>query len=283
MKIGIATCTTLAGLFAAGAGFAASAPAREASPLALEWSSPVAAAVTLDANDEAAPLESRSVMVGGAPRSEYTRFRPRRRRAPDPEPYYRDRGPRPETFSQLHVGFMDPEGPETAGFLAGFRGGLSVDRNLQIGGQVDWRHRSNAETFVVSEGPGPGGTVITTRSDLARSSSDLVPLMAFIQVSAGDNEIVPYFGAGAGVEVLHLAATNFQTGEEFDGTFSGFGWQIWGGVGMPLSGRTKLNAEAFYNAAELSRDVEDVATGQQFRETVDMDGAGMRVGLSWGF
>ena len=274
MRIGIAIGTIGVGLL--GACVAAAAPSSGASSLALEWSDPAAIAVTIESGDASGPaLGSRSLMLRGAPRSDFTRFRPRRGG-------YRE-GPRSETFSQLHLGFMDPDGPEDAGVVFGFRGGLAVDRNIQIGGQIDWHHRGNAETVVVSEGPGPGGTVITTRGDLSRSSSDLVPIMGFIQVSAADLSVIPYFGLGAGVEVLHLSATNFQTGEEYNGTFGGFGWQLWGGAAMPLSGRARLNAEVFVNAAELSRDVDDPFTGQNIRETVNMDGTGMRVGLAWGF
>jgi len=257
-------------------GIAAAAPATAISPLTLPMADPggvLGAAV--DGGADAAPIR---IGPGRGTRFESTRYRPRRPRA------YSDRGPRPESFSQLHVGFLDPRGDESNGVLFGFRGGLVVDPHVQIGGLVDWRHRSNAATAVISKGPGPGGTVITTRADLARSSSDLVPVLGFIQLSGGSGlPVIPYFGLAGGIEVLHLSADNFQTGERFEGTFSGFGWQVWGGAALPLSGRARLGAEVFVNAAELSRDVEDAFTGQSLRETVDMDGTGMRFGIQWGF
>jgi hypothetical protein len=208
---------------------------------------------------------------------ERIRYRPRRPRA------YREARARPQSFAQVHAGFMDPEGPERAGLLAGLRLGAAPDPHVQLGGQVDWRHRENSESQVVSQGPGPGGTVITTRRDLARSSSDLIPLLGFVQVRASQGTVTPYFGAGVGYQVLHLSAEDFQTGEEFEGTFGGFGWQLWGGISVPLAGHTRFNAEVFANQAELSRDVDDPLTGEEFRETVDMDGTGMRLGLSWAF
>ena len=207
------------------------------------------------------------------------RYRPRRRYAERP-----DYGPRPESFSQIHVGFMDPEGDASSGVLVGFRGGIEVDPRIQLGGNFDWRHKFDSATEVISEGVGPGGEVIVTRRDLSRSSSNFFPLLGFIQLSADRGRgVIPYAGLAGGYEVLFLSAENFQTGESFDGTFGGFGWQVWGGAALPLSGRARLNAEVFLNEAELSRHVEDGFTGQSSRETIDLDGAGMRFGLAWGF
>lgn len=241
-----------------------------ASPLAL---SRVDLAVTL-AGTAFAPAPADR---GGVAES---RFRPRRERGERHARY----AARPEVFSQIHAGFLDLEGGEAAGVLFGWRGGIAVDPHIQIGGQVDWRHRGRSDAVVVSEGPGPGGTTIVTRADLARSSSDLVPLLGFVQVTGGSSmKVIPYAGLGGGVQILHLSAENFLTGEEFEGTFAGFGWQAWAGAALPLSGRARLNAEVFVNAAELSRDVSDPQTGIEYRETVEADGAGMRFGLQWGF
>ena len=108
-------------------------------------------------------------------------------------------------------------------------------------------------------------------------------MLVFAQVSASDMEVVPYVGAGLGYEVLQLSARNFQTGQDFDGTFGGYGWQVWGGAAWALSGRSRINAEVFLNRSEVSRNVSDPASGQDFRETVNMDGTGMRFGVQWGF
>ena len=278
MKSRLVACAALLGLVTAGASYAAPA---EVSLLALPMVEAGSDRPVLGAEAVAASTWSDGQWAA-PPRSRYDalRYRPRRGRGYR-EPSY---GPRPETFSQIHLGFMDVDGVEKPGVLLGFRGGLVADPNIQIGGQIEWRHRGNSDTQVISQQPAPGGTTITVRQDLSRSSSDLVPMMGFIQVSGDASmQAIPYFGAGAGLEVLHLSAQNFQTGEEFDGTFTGFGWQLWGGVGMLLSGRTRLNVEAFYNGSELSRDVDDAFSGQTFRETIDMNGAGARVGLAMGF
>jgi len=277
MKIGIATWIALAGCVSASA---ATASASNPSPLALEWAPPVESSVTPESSRPSDLAFASGIIVSrSAPPTYATRWRPRTPR----DPHHGSVGPRPESFSQIHMGFMDPDGPQDSDFLIGFRGGVAVERPLQIGAQVDWHHRGNTASTVVSQGPGPGGTVIVTHSELARSTSDLVPIFGFLQINAGDRPVIPYFGGGAGFEILHLSASNFQTGEQFEGTFSGFGWQLWGGVAIPFTGRARVNSEVFINGADLSRDVVDPSSGQVYRETVNMDGVGARFGLAWGF
>jgi hypothetical protein len=211
-------------------------------------------------------------------RYESSRYRPRRER-------YHERGySRARGVSQLHVGFLDPDGSADPGFVVGFRGGQQVDDVFQIGLGVDWRNKSGRATEVLQETIGPGGEVIQVRRDLSRYSSNLFPGIAYLQLSGPSNlGVVPYFGVAGSWQVLFLEADDFQTGQTFDATYDGFGWQMWGGAAVPLSGRSKLVGEVFLNDANLGRDVFDEATGTTIHETVSTDGVGARFGVSWGF
>ncbi len=204
--------------------------------------------------------------------------------------HYRPRGGRryrqPESagVSQVHIGWFDPDGDQESRFDIGVRGGPMIDENLQIGLGVDWIHKGENISSVTSPGIGPGGVPIEVRTQIARASVNMFPIMGFIQMSAPENmTVIPYFGAGAGYEVLVLSGDDFVTGQSFEGTFSGWGWQLWGGAGFPLGGRTRLNAEVFVNGAELGRDATDELSGLEVHETVKADGAGMRFGVAWGF
>lgn len=185
--------------------------------------------------------------------------------------------------SQIHLGFYDPDGDPARKFLAGIRLGPVLDPGIQVGVGLDWAHDADRTTSVASSTIGPGGTPIVVQRELSRASTDFFPLMAFMQVSADDNlSIVPYFGIAGGYEFLNLSADDFQTGESYDATFGGWGWQLWGGLAVPLSGRTRVTGEIYWNGAELDRDVDDPLLGG-YRETVDADGMGARFGLAWGF
>jgi hypothetical protein len=93
----------------------------------------------------------------------------------------------------------------------------------------------------------------------------------------------PYIGGAAGYQVLMLSGDDFATGQSFNGTFGGWGWQAWGGVGLPLGDHSRLNAEVYKNGAELGRYVDDPVSGTRVHETVNGDGVGARFGIAWGF
>lgn len=189
------------------------------------------------------------------------------------------------SVSQIHVGFYDPDGDASQRFLMGIRGGPMLDKNIQLGVGVDWAHKTEKTATVTHTEPGPGGTVITRQDKASSASTNFFPMMAFVQVSADDNmPVVPYFGAAAGYEVLSLTADDFPTtGERYDATFGGWGWQLWGGAALPLSGRSRITGEVYVNGGEVNRDVEDTLSGGTYRETVNVDGMGLRLGLAWGF
>ncbi len=184
----------------------------------------------------------------------------------------------------MHGGFFDPDGPQKSRLDVGIRGGPMLDENLQLGLGVDWIHKGDKVSSVTTTTTGPTGVPIETKRDLARESVNMFPIMGFLQISApNDLGIVPYFGGGGGYQVMVLSGENVQTGDTFDGTFSGWGWQIWGGLAIPMGGRSRLTGEIFANGAELGRDVTDDASGQKVHETVNADGVGARFGVSWGF
>lgn len=194
-----------------------------------------------------------------------------------------DRGPSLSSPVQLHIGGFDPEGDAGESFVVGFRAGPQIDPHVQVGMGLDWMHKSENQTIILSETDGPGGTTITTEQQLSESSSDLFPVMAFVQVSADEAlPVIPYAGLAGGYQVLFLSATDFATREEYDGTFGGWAWQAWAGLALPLSGQARLVGEVFVNNGEATRDT-DGPTGITYHEAVSLDGGGARVGFSWGF
>jgi hypothetical protein len=186
------------------------------------------------------------------------------------------------TVSQLHVGFFSPSEFSSSGLLLGFRGGVAPDEHVQIGVDVDWHYKSENQTDVVSQQTLPTGGSSQVKRVLSRASSNLIPVLGYLQVS-GDHTmpIIPYAGAGVGYEAYFLSAADFNTGAHFDAEFGGFAWQAWAGAQVPLSGRSRLVGEVFMNQADLGRDVDIL--GVAYRESVNLNGAGMRFGVNWGF
>jgi hypothetical protein len=199
---------------------------------------------------------------------------------------YRSRASVMPTTTQVHGGFFDPTEGFSTGFVGGFRMGPQVDPHVQLGLAVDWWHRSESTTMDLGQVQLPAGSG-ESRLLLSRASADLMPILAFVQVSGDENlPVIPYGGFGAGYEWLFLTADDYLTGDSFQQTFGGFGWQVWGGAGIPLDGRTRVNGEVFYNGSEVGSDADVYIEGLgavTVRDVVQMNGLGMRFGISWGF
>ena len=199
---------------------------------------------------------------------------------------YRSQASVMPTTTQIHVGFFDPSDNFSTGFEGGFRMGPQVDPHVQLGLGLDWWHKSESSTMDLGTVTVPGGAG-SERLVLSRTSADLLPILAFVQVSGDENmPVIPYGGFGVGYEVLFVSADDYLTSESFSQTFGGFGWQAWGGAGIPLDGRTCVNGEVFYNGSEVGSDVDVMIPDfgpATVRDVVKMNGLGMRFGISWGF
>jgi hypothetical protein len=205
-------------------------------------------------------------------------FQPRRAPSHPPSAASHWRG-----VSQLHAGFLDPDGPSDVGFDMGFRAGHEIDQMFQLGVGLDWRTKSGNTTSLAHSSLGPGGETIVTQLEAAHFSSNLLPVLAYAQLSGPARRIVPYVGIAGSWQVLFLQADDYATGQRFDATYNGWGWQAWGGAGITMVGRTRLIGEVFMNQGNVGRDVFDPFYGAVVRETISTDGFGARFGVSWGF
>jgi hypothetical protein len=188
--------------------------------------------------------------------------------------------------SQVNLGYFVPEGGLGTRLDLGVRGGPVIADALQLGIAADWMYRTETiEQPVTSPVVGPGGVPITQSQRLARATVNMFPIMAFGQLHVLNLfGLHPYIGGAAGYEVLLLSGEDFSTGQSFDGTFGGWGWQAWAGGSLPLGGSARLTGEAFYNDASLGRDTVDPNTGEgTIPETVTGEGKGLRFGVAWGF
>jgi hypothetical protein len=216
----------------------------------------------------------------GAAHRQYPRRAPETRRYDEPRRYRQRSGFRSPVVTQLGAGLYSPGGPSATSFLLSARAGPQVDPQVQLGFMIDWAHKEDrvAETFGHET---VGGVDLSLEDSRLRGRSDLVPLLAFVQVSGRDSaRLIPYAGLAAGYEFLSMEAER-PDGSRFDGTFGGWGWQLWAGAGLPFSNRARLTGELFLNRADLGRDVR--VDGRVLRQTASFNGPGLRVGVSWGF
>jgi len=188
--------------------------------------------------------------------------------------------------TQVHMGFFSPVDNFSTGFEGGFRVGPQLDPHFQVGLAMDWWHRSEDKVLNLGTVERPGGTA-SQEIVLSESSANLIPIMVFVQVSGDENmSVIPYGGIGIGHEWLFLSANDYQTDESFDETFGGFAWRVWVGAGLPLDARVRLNGEMFFNGGEVDSELDVDIPGYgpaTVRDVINMNGIGMRLGISWGF
>jgi hypothetical protein len=227
--------------------------------------------------------------AGSAGVLEATAWRPRRGQPPRNYPPaarfpQQQKPPKPKTdVFQLHGGFYDPEGATENDFMGGLR--IAAGERMQVGVAGDWGYSTRA-TSIPTGGvtlPG-GGSVPSTLVELTEVNMQLIPVMGVIQiVPQRERGLLPYIGAGGGYEWLFVKGTDINTSQRFDATYGGWGWQTWAGLGLSLGGDARVNAEYFWNTAEVGRDVYDASLGVVYREELKLKGGGIRAGIGFMF
>jgi hypothetical protein len=174
----------------------------------------------------------------------------------------------------LHGGLFAPIDVNATSPTLGLRLARRLGSHLQGGLLVGWTlERKNLEQ------PIDGLPGLPRHLILARAYGHLVPAMAFLQVNLTEKRfLAPFAGIAAGYEWFILQGDDYRTGETASATYENLAWESWGGIGMRLDPNLRVDFELFYNGGSLERDVTD-SSGQSWREAVDVNGVGARVGL----
>ena len=187
--------------------------------------------------------------------------------------------PKPKAY-RLHLqgGLFAPIDVNATSPTLGLRLGRRIVSHVQGGFLVGWTfERKNLEQPVNTL---PG---LQPQRILARADGQLVPAMGYLQVDLNETRFfVPYFGIAAGYEWLNLKANDYRTGESATATYKNFAWESWGGIGLRLGPDMTFDSELFYNGGSLERDATD-SGGQIYKEAVNANGVGARVGVNFLF
>lgn len=203
--------------------------------------------------------------------------------SPDSEKVYQAnmQQPRSKTGAiHLHGGVYEPIDATTTNALIGARIGLHMGEPVLFGVQTGWTYHTKS-----AYGPSGGGPPgLDPRTVLKTATANLIPAMAFLQVTLTQKFfLAPYLGIAGGYEWLYLREKDYLLATDSSLTYSNPAWEWWAGMGMRLTRSTRVDGELFYHAANMGRDVTDTNTGVTLRETVDLNGIGARVGLNFNY
>ena len=207
-------------------------------------------------------------------------FGPIRHRRPGYDYGY---GAPPEYFATIGVGSFDPSDQPGSGLYLNTSVGSTLAKQVDLGLQLSWYHRSTSGSQVVRTYQDPAGNTRTDVLETGSVATDLVPIMATIRarfpVSPG---VQPYVGGGVGWEWLTVDGTD-AAGNAFHDDYDGFGAQILGGVNFDLAPEVGVYGEAVWNLSTPSANFFDPVLGATVHEEVGFNGVAGHAGLRFRF
>jgi len=189
----------------------------------------------------------------------------------------------PDGWFTVRGGFFDTQDVPKNDWLAGMKLTGVISKGVEMGIMSDYQRRSHSLGERIDEYRDPSGNVVRTSVPTAEVSSSLIPVMGVLELRVPTPGLQPYVGGGAGYEWLITDGDDFVNQQHFSDTFGGFGFQGYGGITVAFNEKARLNAEAFYNHSTVSRTFFDDVNGYEVKQQIDVQGGGIRGGLSFAF
>lgn len=193
-----------------------------------------------------------------------------------------------DSFGSIKLGVFNPSAAG-AGFIIGYEGGWEFDRNLKVGWDVDWFHKSYVDQNLVTQFNNFYGVNSSLNELRASTNLHAIPLMASTTLSfPASFRTKVYINGAIGLEMLLIYYHDYNNPDnsEFRGAFD-FAWQLGAGVAYELGPRSDLILEAAYHYSQPSWDYNatDPRTGrtQTFQQVFDMSGLMLRTGIRFYF
>jgi len=196
---------------------------------------------------------------------------------------WRERERNPQGWLTLRGGIFDSEHVNKDDWSVGLKFMGHVAPTVRVGGMADLMRRESGDRTIVTESIDPSGNPVRSEVTTGEAESNLVPLLAAVEVVLPAPGFQPYVGIAGGWEFLNVQAVDYETGIEYEADYDGPGWQIFGGAAFAVAPRFHLNAEVFHNESTVERRVVDPFAGAAYDERIDVDGTGARFGMSFAF
>jgi len=179
-------------------------------------------------------------------------------------------------------GLLAPEGADTGAYF-GMAWGTRFDQIFEYNTSVDFYYKNISEQRKISYQSSTGGNQIVEIKKNTDISTYYLPLQFNGRITFPTYTVIrPFIGAGIGWGLLwedaYVAPNNTYDKVSDVKFYSGFNWNVSGGVRFPLTSFTHIIGEITYNNGHMKRDYHETDTGITWDE-IDMSGMGFRVGL----
>ena len=174
------------------------------------------------------------------------------------------------TMIEFEGGALMPQDTET-GTIIGISFGRMADENLAWALEAQYFWRTYTQEYTAD-----AQTIVTE----IENSTKMLPVMVKISYLS---QIAPNLdlriSGGIGYAFLWNKDANYVAGVEKSNSFSGFAWQLGGGVSIPISRAADFFGELMYFHSTPSSDAGKTVEGLPQRTEIDMSGLLIRIGI----
>jgi opacity protein-like surface antigen len=181
------------------------------------------------------------------------------------------------TIFEVEGGVLFPQDTET-GTIIGLTAGRMADENLGWAFEAQYFWRTFTKEYTVSEtgGATQQETIVTE----IENSTKMLPIMGkIIYLSQIAPSLDIRISGGIGYAFLWNTEANYVENVEESNSFSGFAWQLAGGVSIPISRAADFFGDLGYFYSKPSRDAGTTQAGLPQRTEIDMSGLFVRIGV----
>jgi hypothetical protein len=174
------------------------------------------------------------------------------------------------TMIEIEGGALMPQDTET-GTIIGLSFGRMADENLAWAFEAQYFWRTYTQEYRTD------AQIIVTEIE---NSTKMLPIMGKISYLS---QIAPNLdlriSGGIGYAFLWNTEANYLVGVEDSKSFSGFAWEIGGGISIPISRAADFFGELNYFYSTPSSEAGKTVEGLPQRTEIDMSGLLIRIGI----
>ncbi|MFH1853347.1 MAG: hypothetical protein ABIA75_13495, partial [Candidatus Neomarinimicrobiota bacterium] len=171
-------------------------------------------------------------------------------------------------------------GDAKSGMILGYQMGKTVDDRVSFGFSSDLYSRKYEKLVEIDTTGLDIADIVTKRVDI-EFSTYMLPIQAnaIIAMPMDISGMSPYLGGGLGVAFLLNREVNYASDETDVRFFSGWIWNLTGGLQYELGQNSAAWLELFYIHAPMKGSRDETKSGFPVYDELDMSGLGLRLGL----
>ncbi len=183
-----------------------------------------------------------------------------------------------DKFTEFQAGVLMPADAKT-GFIGGITIGRMVDESIGWGLEIDYYRKTYTKETKVDTNTQAQVEESVIQTEIENATTMLPVYFKLILQTQIAPKMDLRVSGGVGYEFMWNSEANYRLKKEESRFYSGFTWQVGGGVAFAMSRASDLFLELSYHSGSPSRAESENKLGLPVRTEVDMSGLMIRAGL----